>query len=337
MTRWARGQSDPAKRAVRSALCPRVTHGTSAVCDATPRGCGSWPHAYSRALNLHPNTDRKRSAYHYSLPNLQSSNCASFAKAACPCAYRDCAPGTRQTALTDSASAFRAINSLSATGALFLALATASSLSHGRHLGRYVCPLLSCLSWPCVVGTACTLAACLQFGPASKMLLVAAQTNEGQERALRRAAVRFCGWKDCHCAVACPTRLAARACCPLPATCCLPHAPPQPSFSSRASLNACLPCLACADIVKLSRAVIGLPAARLLQTPLPVLCHVINTLCYRLFIGADIGKFVLAVLLPPLGVLTETERLNKTFWINVLLTLIGYIPGATTSMNVRST
>lgn len=41
----------------------------------------------------------------------------------------------------------------------------------------------------------------------------------------------------------------------------------------------------------------------------------------------DIGKIVLAILLPPLGVLTETERCNKTFWINVLLTLIGYIPG----------
>lgn len=33
------------------------------------------------------------------------------------------------------------------------------------------------------------------------------------------------------------------------------------------------------------------------------------------------------VILPPLGVLTETERLNKQFWINVLLTLIGWLPG----------
>jgi uncharacterized membrane protein YqaE (UPF0057 family) len=37
----------------------------------------------------------------------------------------------------------------------------------------------------------------------------------------------------------------------------------------------------------------------------------------------------LAFFLPPLGVLTETESLNRTFWINVLLTLIGYIPGET--------
>lgn len=41
----------------------------------------------------------------------------------------------------------------------------------------------------------------------------------------------------------------------------------------------------------------------------------------------DVGKFVLAVILPPLGVLTETERLNKDFWINVVLTLVGWLPG----------
>ncbi|KAL6765888.1 hypothetical protein V8C86DRAFT_2451219 [Haematococcus lacustris] len=41
----------------------------------------------------------------------------------------------------------------------------------------------------------------------------------------------------------------------------------------------------------------------------------------------DVGKFVLAFFLPPLGVLTETERLNKTFWINVLLTLLAWLPG----------
>ncbi|KXZ44238.1 hypothetical protein GPECTOR_70g468 [Gonium pectorale] len=41
----------------------------------------------------------------------------------------------------------------------------------------------------------------------------------------------------------------------------------------------------------------------------------------------DVGKFILAIILPPLGVLTETERLNRTFWLNVLLTLLGYIPG----------
>lgn len=41
----------------------------------------------------------------------------------------------------------------------------------------------------------------------------------------------------------------------------------------------------------------------------------------------DIGKFVLAVILPPLGVLTEQERLTKDFWINILLTLIAWLPG----------
>jgi hypothetical protein len=40
---------------------------------------------------------------------------------------------------------------------------------------------------------------------------------------------------------------------------------------------------------------------------------------------------VLAVLVPPLGVLTEKERLDKDFWINVLLTLIAWLvsPGST--------
>ncbi|PNH12281.1 Plasma membrane proteolipid 3 [Tetrabaena socialis] len=41
----------------------------------------------------------------------------------------------------------------------------------------------------------------------------------------------------------------------------------------------------------------------------------------------DVGKFILAFILPPLGVLTETESLNRSFWINVLLTLLGWLPG----------
>lgn len=40
----------------------------------------------------------------------------------------------------------------------------------------------------------------------------------------------------------------------------------------------------------------------------------------------DIIRLVLAILLPPLGVFLQ-ERFGKRFWINVLLTLIGYIPG----------
>ncbi len=42
--------------------------------------------------------------------------------------------------------------------------------------------------------------------------------------------------------------------------------------------------------------------------------------------GNDLVKIILAVFLPPLGVLMEVG-LTKQFWINVLLTLLGYIPG----------
>ena len=40
----------------------------------------------------------------------------------------------------------------------------------------------------------------------------------------------------------------------------------------------------------------------------------------------DILKIVCAVLLPPLGVFLEVG-IGKQFWINILLTLLGYIPG----------
>lgn len=40
----------------------------------------------------------------------------------------------------------------------------------------------------------------------------------------------------------------------------------------------------------------------------------------------DILRVVLAVILPPLGVFLQ-EGLGKHFWINILLTLLGYIPG----------
>lgn len=41
---------------------------------------------------------------------------------------------------------------------------------------------------------------------------------------------------------------------------------------------------------------------------------------------SDIFKIILAVILPPLGVFFEVG-LSKHFWINLLLTLFGYIPG----------
>ncbi len=40
----------------------------------------------------------------------------------------------------------------------------------------------------------------------------------------------------------------------------------------------------------------------------------------------DIVRIIIAVLLPPLGVFLEVG-LGKHFWLNILLTLLGYIPG----------
>lgn len=42
--------------------------------------------------------------------------------------------------------------------------------------------------------------------------------------------------------------------------------------------------------------------------------------------SADFFRVVLAVLLPPLGIFLQ-EGFGKQFWLNVLLTLLGYIPG----------
>jgi uncharacterized membrane protein YqaE (UPF0057 family) len=40
----------------------------------------------------------------------------------------------------------------------------------------------------------------------------------------------------------------------------------------------------------------------------------------------DILRVILAVLLPPLGVFLQVG-IGPQFWINILLTLLGYIPG----------
>ena len=40
----------------------------------------------------------------------------------------------------------------------------------------------------------------------------------------------------------------------------------------------------------------------------------------------DFWRIVIAILLPPLGVFLQVG-LTKHFWINILLTLLGYIPG----------
>ncbi len=40
----------------------------------------------------------------------------------------------------------------------------------------------------------------------------------------------------------------------------------------------------------------------------------------------DLIRIIIAILLPPLGVFLQVG-LGKHFWLNILLTLLGYIPG----------
>ncbi|SPJ22738.1 YqaE/Pmp3 family membrane protein [Palleronia abyssalis] len=40
----------------------------------------------------------------------------------------------------------------------------------------------------------------------------------------------------------------------------------------------------------------------------------------------DIIRIIIAIFIPPLGVFLQ-EGLGKHFWINVILTILGYIPG----------
>lgn len=42
--------------------------------------------------------------------------------------------------------------------------------------------------------------------------------------------------------------------------------------------------------------------------------------------GGDLVKILFAILLPPLGVAMEVG-LTRQFWINVLLTILGFVPG----------
>jgi uncharacterized membrane protein YqaE (UPF0057 family) len=44
------------------------------------------------------------------------------------------------------------------------------------------------------------------------------------------------------------------------------------------------------------------------------------------FTAADPFKIILAVLLPPVGVFLEVG-LTGQFWLNILLTVLGYVPG----------
>ncbi|QXT38754.1 YqaE/Pmp3 family membrane protein [Gymnodinialimonas ceratoperidinii] len=40
----------------------------------------------------------------------------------------------------------------------------------------------------------------------------------------------------------------------------------------------------------------------------------------------DLVRIIIAIILPPLGVFMEVG-FGKHFWINVLLTILGYLPG----------
>ena len=40
----------------------------------------------------------------------------------------------------------------------------------------------------------------------------------------------------------------------------------------------------------------------------------------------DLIRIILSVMIPPLGVFLQVG-LGKHFWLNILLTLLGYIPG----------
>ena len=42
--------------------------------------------------------------------------------------------------------------------------------------------------------------------------------------------------------------------------------------------------------------------------------------------GGDVIRILLAIILPPLGVFLQVG-LGLHFWLNILLTLLGYIPG----------
>ena len=41
---------------------------------------------------------------------------------------------------------------------------------------------------------------------------------------------------------------------------------------------------------------------------------------------ADLIRIILSVIIPPLGVFLQVG-IGKDFWINILLTLLGYVPG----------
>ena len=64
----------------------------------------------------------------------------------------------------------------------------------------------------------------------------------------------------------------------------------------------------------------GLPGVGMISTG-----HHFRTLSHR-EITMDIIRILLAIILPPLGVFLQVG-IGLHFWINILLTLLGYVPG----------
>lgn len=53
-------------------------------------------------------------------------------------------------------------------------------------------------------------------------------------------------------------------------------------------------------------------------------------------VGSDVLKILLAILLPPLGVLLEVG-LTMHFWLNIVLTLLGFVPGIVHAVYIIAT
>ena len=54
--------------------------------------------------------------------------------------------------------------------------------------------------------------------------------------------------------------------------------------------------------------------------------HSAHPIDRRTATGGDVIRILFAVLLPPLGVFLQVG-LGLQFWLNILLTILGYIPG----------
>jgi uncharacterized membrane protein YqaE (UPF0057 family) len=68
---------------------------------------------------------------------------------------------------------------------------------------------------------------------------------------------------------------------------------------------------------------VSVSAASFTATPISRLQTEIG---FSIFKSMDILRIVVAILLPPLGVFLQVG-LGLHFWLNILLTLLGYIPG----------